>query len=207
MSLICASDDDNITNYYNIVQERRSIELQYTLSPYLTAVCSINKLVNFSLFVLIINYCTGDEAARVRRRHFCSLKMWRSSRTLAKALQQTIPRFHAASEESCGVLSRLSVTSNCRRAVAANTTRWFAANPAHGAVTQVIGAVVDVKFDGELPPILSALEVQGHEIRLVLEVAQHLGENTVRTIAMDTTEGLVRGQRVQNMGSPIQVRC
>ena len=133
--------------------------------------------------------------------------MWRSSRTLAKALQQTIPRIHAASEESCGVLSRLSVTSNCRRAVAANTTRWFAANPAHGAVTQVIGAVVDVKFDGELPPILSALEVQGHEIRLVLEVAQHLGENTVRTIAMDTTEGLVRGQRVQNMGSPIQVRC
>jgi len=65
---------------------------------------------------------------------------------------------------------------------------------------------VDVQFEGELPPILSALEVQGHEIRLVLEVAQHLGENTVRTIAMDTTEGLVRGQPVLNMGSPIQVR-
>lgn len=55
--------------------------------------------------------------------------------------------------------------------------------------------MVDVRFDGDLPPILSALEVQGHEIRLVLEVAQHLGENTVRTIAMDTTEGLVRGQQ------------
>ena len=74
-----------------------------------------------------------------------------------------------------------------------------------GRVTQVIGAVVDVQFDGDLPPILSALEVEGHEIRLVLEVAQHLGENTVRTIAMDTTEGLVRGQSVLSTGSPIQV--
>jgi F-type H+-transporting ATPase subunit beta len=66
--------------------------------------------------------------------------------------------------------------------------------------------VVDVQFDGELPPIMSALEVEGHDVRLVLEVAQHLGENTVRTIAMDITEGLVRGQAVVNTGSPIQVR-
>lgn len=87
-------------------------------------------------------------------------------------------------------------------------TREFAAaaTSANGSVTQVIGAVVDVQFDGDLPPIMSALEVQGHEIRLVLEVAQHLGENTVRTIAMDTTEGLVRGQSVLNTGSPIQVK-
>jgi len=88
------------------------------------------------------------------------------------------------------------------------TSRGFAAAAAasvDGKVTQIIGAVVDVQFDGELPPIMSALEVQGHEIRLVLEVAQHLGENTVRTIAMDTTEGLVRGQAVMNTGSPIQV--
>lgn len=91
-------------------------------------------------------------------------------------------------------------------AVQATLSRGFASNPSAGSVTQVIGAVVDVQFEGELPPILSALEVQGHEIRLVLEVAQHLGENTVRTIAMDTTEGLVRGQPVLNMGSPIQVR-
>ena len=71
---------------------------------------------------------------------------------------------------------------------------------------QVIGAVVDVKFDeGELPPILSALEVQGHDVRLVLEVAQHMGENTVRTIAMETTEGLTRGQGVVNTGQPIRV--
>ncbi|CAL52064.2 ATPase, F1 complex beta subunit/V1 complex,C-terminal [Ostreococcus tauri] len=83
---------------------------------------------------------------------------------------------------------------------------YSATNPiATGKVTQVIGAVVDVQFDDHLPSILSALEVEGHDVRLVLEVAQHLGENTVRTIAMDTTEGLVRGQPVQNMGSPIQI--
>ena len=71
---------------------------------------------------------------------------------------------------------------------------------------QVIGAVVDVRFDEGLPPILTALEVLDNSIRLVLEVAQHLGENVVRTIAMDGTEGLVRGQRVLNTGSPITVR-
>ncbi|KAM7276940.1 hypothetical protein ACFE04_018806 [Oxalis oulophora] len=75
-----------------------------------------------------------------------------------------------------------------------------------GQVCQVIGAVVDVRFeDGGLPPILTALEVLDHSIRLVLEVAQHLGENTVRCIAMDGTEGLVRGRRVLNTGSPIKV--
>ena len=107
-------------------------------------------------------------------------------------------------------------------------SRGFAATSAStgfdGRVTQVIGAVVDVQFDGDLPPIMSALEVQGHcrsstgisTLRFVdlsclfsgslsFEVAQHLGENTVRTIAMDTTEGLVRGQSVSNTGSPIQV--
>ena len=99
-----------------------------------------------------------------------------------------------------------SDTGQVPNAVQATLSRGFASNPSAGSVTQVIGAVVDVQFEGELPPILSALEVQGHEIRLVLEVAQHLGENTVRTIAMDTTEGLVRGQPVLNMGSPIQVR-
>merc|ERR1740138_308374 len=74
-----------------------------------------------------------------------------------------------------------------------------------GKVTQVIGAVVDVQFDGYLPAILNSLEVEGHEVRLVLEVAQHLGENTVRTIAMDATEGLVRGQKVVDMGMPISI--
>jgi F-type H+-transporting ATPase subunit beta len=74
-----------------------------------------------------------------------------------------------------------------------------------GKVCQVIGAVVDVRFEEGLPPILTALEVQDNSIRLVLEVAQHLGESMVRTIAMDGTEGLVRGQRVLNTGSPITV--
>jgi len=75
-----------------------------------------------------------------------------------------------------------------------------------GKITQIIGAVVDVSFDGgELPPILGALETDNGGNRLVLEVAQHLGENTVRTIAMDATEGLVRGQKVINTGSQICV--
>ncbi|KAJ1340793.1 ATP synthase subunit beta, mitochondrial [Batrachochytrium salamandrivorans] len=75
-----------------------------------------------------------------------------------------------------------------------------------GAVRSVIGAVVDVQFEsGSLPPILNALEVQNHNVRLVLEVAQHLGENTVRTIAMDGTEGLTRGQKVLDTGAPITI--
>ncbi len=74
-----------------------------------------------------------------------------------------------------------------------------------GTITQVIGAVVDVKFEEELPEILMALECDNSGIRLVLEVAQHLGENTVRTIAMDTTEGLKRGDKVTNTGSSIRV--
>src|SRR6516162_4063960 len=74
-----------------------------------------------------------------------------------------------------------------------------------GRITQVIGAVVDVQFEGELPEILNALETKNQGQRLVLEVAQHLGESTVRTIAMDTSEGLVRGQEVVNTGSPIEV--
>ena len=75
----------------------------------------------------------------------------------------------------------------------------------NGKITQVIGAVVDVQFDGELPEILTALEVNNSGNKLVLEVAQHLGENGVRTIAMDNTEGLKRGDLVQNTGAPISV--
>ncbi|MDC1033290.1 F0F1 ATP synthase subunit beta [Candidatus Pelagibacter sp.] len=74
-----------------------------------------------------------------------------------------------------------------------------------GKITQIIGAVVDVKFDGELPEILSALECKNGDNRLVLEVAQHLGESSVRTIAMDATEGLKRGDEVTATGTPIQV--
>ena len=74
-----------------------------------------------------------------------------------------------------------------------------------GKVTQIIGAVVDVKFDGHLPAILNALNVTHAGSRLVLEVAQHLGEGTVRTIAMDSTDGMVRGQEVTDTGAPITV--
>ncbi|CAM5381128.1 ATP synthase subunit beta [Frigidibacter albus] len=76
---------------------------------------------------------------------------------------------------------------------------------ATGKVTQVIGAVVDVQFEDQLPAILNALETTNNGKRLVLEVAQHLGENTVRTIAMDATEGLVRGAPVSDLGMPISV--
>ncbi|MBV8924855.1 MAG: F0F1 ATP synthase subunit beta, partial [Bradyrhizobium sp.] len=74
-----------------------------------------------------------------------------------------------------------------------------------GRVTQVMGAVVDVQFEGHLPAILNSLETKNGNNRLVLEVAQHLGESTVRTIAMDATEGLVRGQEVTDTGEPIEV--
>ena len=74
-----------------------------------------------------------------------------------------------------------------------------------GKISQVLGAVVDVSFEGELPSIMNALEVDNNGNKLILEVAQHLGENTVRTIAMDSTEGLVRGQTATDSGSPISM--
>ena len=74
-----------------------------------------------------------------------------------------------------------------------------------GTITQVMGAVVDVHFEGELPPILNALHMDKDGGLLVLEVAQHLGENTVRCVAMDATEGMVRGTEVTDTGAPIQV--
>ncbi len=76
---------------------------------------------------------------------------------------------------------------------------------AKGKITQVMGAVVDVQFDSHLPEILNALETENEGHRLILEVAQHLGENTVRTIAMDSSEGLVRGSEVEDTGAPISV--
>jgi F-type H+-transporting ATPase subunit beta len=74
-----------------------------------------------------------------------------------------------------------------------------------GRITQVMGPVVDVQFEGDLPPILNALETDNDGSRLVLEAAQHLGENMVRTVAMDSTEGLVRGREVRDTGGPITV--
>ena len=74
-----------------------------------------------------------------------------------------------------------------------------------GSITQVIGPVVDVQFDGDLPNILDALVVEKKDEKIILEVAQHLGENTVRSIAMSATDGLVRGQKVVDTEEPISV--
>merc|ERR1712086_990977 len=105
-----------------------------------------------------------------------------------------------------GTLKKIMFSTRAIRPLArAFSTTPAAAAVAQGKVTAGIGAVVDVQFDGELPPILNALEVVDHDIRLVLEVAQHLGENTVRTIAMDGTEGLVRGQGVEDTGDSIRI--
>jgi len=94
-----------------------------------------------------------------------------------------------------------------RNLLSRSTARNFASGEvaAQGEIVSVIGAVVDVQFPGELPQILNSLEVLDAEQRTVLEVAQHLGENTVRTISMEATEGLVRGQPVIDNGSPIMV--
>jgi F-type H+-transporting ATPase subunit beta len=98
-----------------------------------------------------------------------------------------------------------------KTAAAATPAPAISAVASRGRITQVIGAVIDVEFDGHLPAILNALETTntdqrtGEPFRLVLEVAQHLGENVVRTIAMDTAEGLRRGQEVIDTGAPITV--
>jgi len=93
----------------------------------------------------------------------------------------------------------------CNRRTYAAEAKTAAATPITGQIVAVIGAVVDVQFEDGLPPILNALEVEGRASRLILEVSQHLGENTVRTIAMDGTEGLVRGDKCVDIGSPISI--
>merc|ERR1711926_40503 len=98
----------------------------------------------------------------------------------------------------------LPATSISQRQLSVSSPTAAAATPV-GRIVAVIGAVVDVQFDENLPPILNALEVSNRSPRLILEVAQHLGENTVRTIAMDGTEGLVRGQVVNDTGAPIMI--
>ena len=102
--------------------------------------------------------------------------------------------------------TKKTINSATSKKVAKNIKKEVANLP-QGAISQVMGAVVDVKFKRteDLPNILSALECDNHGKKLVLEVEQHLGENTVRTIAMDSTDGLVRGLPVTNTGHPIQV--
>ena len=104
------------------------------------------------------------------------------------------------------VIKAAAAKAPAKKAAAAKApAKKVALKGATGQVSQVIGAVVDVKFSGELPAILNALETDNLGNRLVLEVAQHLGENTVRCIAMDSSEGLVRGQDVVDTGSPISI--
>ena len=109
------------------------------------------------------------------------------------ALRHLASRLVPAALSGVSGVSGVSASSFTRSAASAAAAA--AASTPGGRVTQVIGAVVDVQFDEHLPPILSALEVQDHDVRLVLEVAQHLGENTVRTIAMDATEGTLLSVR------------
>src|SRR5690606_17971584 len=108
-------------------------------------------------------------------------------------------------KETAAVEKKPAARKPAAKTAAATKAAAPVAAGATGRVTQVIGAVVDVAFEGNLPLILNALETDNNGNRLVLEVAQHLGENTVRTIAMDSTEGLVRGQPVVDTGAPISV--
>merc|ERR1712036_208651 len=115
----------------------------------------------------------------------------------------------AATRAASGLV-RQSIAGNVSKALpAVANQRQFSVTPAvdghKGQVVSVIGAVVDVQFEDGLPEILNALTVVGREPKLILEVAQHLGENTVRTIAMDGTEGLVRGNVVEDEGLPISI--
>merc|ERR1712066_1112255 len=115
----------------------------------------------------------------------------------------------AATRAASGLV-RQSIAGNVSKALpAVANQRQFSVTPAvdghKGQVVSVIGAVVDVQFDDGLPEILNALTVVGREPKLILEVAQHLGENTVRTIAMDGTEGLIRGNVVNDTGNPIMI--
>lgn len=122
----------------------------------------------------------------------------RASSSLLKAAKPAVSLTKVAGDGS-KFLPCLWSTSNRNYASAATAAQ------AKGKIVAVIGAVVDVQFDDKLPPILNALEVEGRKPRLILEVAQHLGENTVRTIAMDGTEGLVRGNVVLDTNSPIKI--
>ncbi|KAK9826778.1 hypothetical protein WJX81_008151 [Elliptochloris bilobata] len=130
-----------------------------------------------------------------------ALRLARSGRQCFSAATWAV----APAGEVLGATAAKAGSLQCLRSFAAAAEPAPAPAVNVGTVKTVIGAVVDVHFEGELPHIMSALEVEDHSHRLVLEVAQHLGENTVRTIAMDTTDGLVRGQTVLNTGSPIKV--
>ncbi|MEL6956674.1 MAG: F0F1 ATP synthase subunit beta [Pseudomonadota bacterium] len=153
------------------------------------------------------------EAAKDRLVASEPLKTGATSATAAngvRTIADAAPHPEAGSEKA-GATSKTAgaaapkTPSKTQKTAPKETTRMSTAANVKGQISQVIGAVVDVEFDGHLPAILNALETTNQGNRLVLEVAQHLGENTVRTIAMDSTEGLVRGQDVTDTGTPIMV--
>jgi F-type H+/Na+-transporting ATPase subunit beta len=121
----------------------------------------------------------------------------------AKAAAKTTAAAKAPAQKAA--LAKAAAPAKAAAQAKTSTTAVRKTVGAAGKVRQVIGAVVDVQFEDHLPAILNALETENRGNRLVLEVAQHLGENTVRTIAMDSTEGLVRGQSVFDTGAPISV--
>jgi F-type H+/Na+-transporting ATPase subunit beta len=121
------------------------------------------------------------------------------------ATSKRAPASEAESTAATAPAVKPARRASTRTAAAKRPAAKASASGAVGVVRQVIGAVVDVQFQDHLPAILNALETENQGNRLVLEVAQHLGENTVRCIAMDSTEGLVRGQSVTDTGGPISV--
>jgi F-type H+-transporting ATPase subunit beta len=143
---------------------------------------------------------------RVGRRAAMRLGQKTNSGLAKSSTAKLLPCMSVAARSQSTVSTSSLHTSVAQPAEAAAKTAPKTALTGHkGHVVAVIGAVVDVQFDDGLPPILNALEVQGREPRLILEVAQHLGENVVRTIAMDGTEGLVRGQQAIDTGAPITI--
>ncbi len=140
-----------------------------------------------------------DRIKSERRSHLSGSKEYHELSTL-------ITKLNAYSEFRTAVGSAASAASGGERErnIGEDHMAYDATTP-NGRITQIIGAVVDVQFEGHLPEILNALETENNGRRLVLEVAQHLGESTVRTIAMDATDGLVRGARVLDTGRPISV--
>ncbi|TRY53081.1 ATP synthase subunit beta [Cryptosporidium tyzzeri] len=128
-----------------------------------------------------------------------------------KLLSQSLPCFKFTRREFLPLFSAFFQKKAIRNLEYYNLNkRWksyskTSKNLSEGYISQIMGSVVDVKFEGKLPELLNALEVKGHQNKLVLEVAQHLSDNSVRAIAMDVTEGLSRGEKVIDTGSPICV--
>merc|ERR1712048_344687 len=149
-------------------------------------------------------YSAGKMLRQALRR---ATREARKTSLLRQSIEKTQQRLLPACLANCQRFVSTDVTNKAAAAAkeAATQTTQTPAAATTGHIVAVIGAVVDVQFDNGLPPILNALEVGGRESRLILEVAQHLGENVVRTIAMDGTEGLVRGQNVVDTGDPISV--